>query len=52
MCIRDSIIAVGKKEIADRTVSVRKLGTDKNEVISADVFIKNLVSETNNPLQN
>ena len=45
------IIAVGK-EIADRTVSVRKLGTDKNEVISADVFIKNLVSETNNPLQN
>ena len=46
------IIAVGKKEITDRTVSVRKLGTDKNEVISADVFIKNLVSESNNPLQN
>ena len=46
------IIAVGKKEIADRTVSVRKLGTDKNEVISADLFIKNLVAESNNPLQN
>ena len=46
------IIAVGKKEIANRTVSVRKLGTDKNEVITADLFIKNLVSESNNPLQN
>ena len=45
------IIAVGKKEITDKTVSVRKLGTDKNAVMSADVFIKNLVSESNNPLQ-
>ena len=38
------IIAVGKKKSLIELFSVRKLGTDKNEVISADVFIENLVS--------
>jgi threonyl-tRNA synthetase len=44
------IVAVGKKEIADKTVSVRKLGSDKNTVMSADDFIKEIVSGSKNPL--
>ena len=46
------ILAVGKKEIADKSVSVRKLGSDKNETISVDKFIENIVLESKNPLQN
>ena len=46
------ILAVGKKEIADESVSVRKLGSDKNEVISVDKFIETIVLESKNPLQN
>jgi threonyl-tRNA synthetase len=45
------ILAVGKKEIADESVSVRKLGSDKNEVISVDKFIETIVLESKNPLQ-
>jgi threonyl-tRNA synthetase len=44
------IVAVGKKEIADKTVSVRKLGSDKNTVMSSDDFIKEIVSGSKNPL--
>ena len=44
------ILAVGKKEVADKTVSVRKLGSDKNTVMSADDFIKEIVSGSKNPL--
>ena len=44
------IVAVGKKEIADKTVSVRKLGSDKNTVMSADDFIKEIVNGSKNPL--
>ena len=46
------ILAVGKKEIADKSVSVRKLGSDKNETISVDKFIETIVLESKNPLQN
>tara|TARA_B100001989_G_scaffold176514_1_gene127672 strand:- start:11 stop:1957 length:1947 start_codon:yes stop_codon:yes gene_type:complete len=45
------IVAVGKKEVADKTVSVRKIGTDKNVLMSADKFIDSLVEESKNPLQ-
>ena len=45
------IVAVGKKEITDNSVSVRMLGTDKNESLSADKFIENLSLESHNPLQ-
>ena len=45
------IVAVGKKEITDRTVSVRKLGSVKNEVLSFDKFLENLLLESYNPLQ-
>ena len=44
------ILAVGKKEVADKTVSVRKLGSDKNTVMSADDFIKEIVGGSKNPL--
>ena len=44
------IVAVGKKEVADKTVSVRKLGSDKNTVMSADDFIKEIVGGSKNPL--
>jgi threonyl-tRNA synthetase len=44
------IVAVGKKEIADKTVSVRKLGSDKNTLMNADDFIKEIVSGSKNPL--
>ena len=44
------IVAVGKKEVIDKTVSVRKLGSDKNTVMSADDFIKEIVSGSKNPL--
>ena len=44
------IVAIGKKEVADKTVSVRKLGSDKNTVMSADDFIKEIVSGSKNPL--
>jgi threonyl-tRNA synthetase len=44
------IVAVGKKEVADKTVSVRKLGSDKNTVMSSDDFIKEIVSGSKNPL--
>ncbi len=44
------IVAVGKKEVADKTVSVRKLGSDKNTVMSTDDFIKEIVNGSKNPL--
>jgi threonyl-tRNA synthetase len=44
------ILAIGKKEVADKTVSVRKLGSDKNTVMSSDDFIKEIVSGSKNPL--
>ena len=44
------IVAVGKKEVSDKTVSVRKLGSDKNTIMSADDFIKEIVSGSKNPL--
>ena len=44
------IVAVGKKEVADKTVSVRKLGSDKNTIMSTDDFIKEIVNGSKNPL--
>jgi threonyl-tRNA synthetase len=43
-------VAIGKKEVSDRTVSVRKLGSDKNTVMDADDFIKEIISGSKNPL--
>ena len=46
------IVAIGKKEINDNTVSVRTLGSDKNIVMATDEFIEKLLLESKNPIQN
>ena len=43
------IIALGKKEVNDKTVSVRRLGSEKTEVKSLDNFVKSLVEEIQIP---
>ena len=44
------IIVCGKKEVADKTVTVRKLGTNKQEVIKREKFIKNMTALNKLPL--
>ena len=46
------IVAIGKKEINDNSVSVRTLGSDKNIVMATDDFIEKLLLESKNPIQN
>ena len=43
------ILALGKKEVDDETVSVRRLGSEKTEVKNLDAFIKSLVEEIKIP---
>ncbi len=40
------IIAVGKKEVSDRTVSIRRLGSDDTSVLSLDDFTSLLLKES------
>ena len=40
------IIAVGKKEVSDRTVSVRRLGSDDTSVLSLDDFTSSILQES------
>jgi len=44
------IIVCGKKEVADNTVTVRKLGSDKQEVIKREDFLKNMLASNKLPL--
>ena len=44
------IIVCGKKEVADNTVTVRKLGSDKQEVIKREDLIKNMLDLNKLPL--
>ena len=44
------IIVCGKKEVAENTVTVRKLGSDKQEVIKKEDFIKNMLASNKLPL--
>ena len=37
------IIVCGKKEVEDNTVTIRKLGSEKQEVVKRDKFIKNML---------
>ena len=46
------IVAIGKKEINDNTVSVRTLGSDKNIIMATDEFLEKLLLESKNPIQN
>ena len=40
------IIAVGKKEVSDRTVSVRRLGSDDTSILSLNDFATSVVQES------
>ena len=44
------IIVCGKKEVADNTVTVRKLGSDKQEVMKRENLIKNMLASNKMPL--
>ena len=44
------IIVCGKKEVADNTVTVRKLGSDKQEVVKREDLIKNMLVSNKLPL--
>ena len=43
------IIVAGKKEVSDRTVSVRRLGSDKTSMLSLDDFATSVVQESHAP---
>ena len=44
------IIVCGKKEVTDNTVTVRKLGSDKQETMKREDLIKNMLSSNKLPL--
>ena len=44
------IIVCGKKEVADNTVTVRKLGSDKQETIKREELIKSMIDLNKLPL--
>ena len=44
------IIVCGKKEVKENTVTVRKLGSDKQETINRKDFIKNMIADNKLPL--
>ena len=44
------IFVCGKKEVADNTVTVRKLGSDKQETIKREKLIKNMIDLNKLPL--
>ena len=44
------IIVCGKKEVADNTVTVRRLGSEKQETINREKFIKNMLQANKLPL--
>ena len=44
------IIVCGKKEVADNTVTVRKLGSNNQEVIKREDLIKNMLDLNKLPL--
>jgi len=44
------IIVCGKKEVAENTVTVRKLGSNKQEVMKRDDLIKNMLASNKLPL--
>ena len=44
------IIVCGKKEVANNTVTIRKLGSDKQETIKKEDLIKNMLKANKLPL--
>ena len=45
MCIRDSILAVGNREVDERTVTIRKLGEKHTKTVGIDQVIIDLQKE-------
>ncbi len=45
------ILAVGKREAAERTVSIRRLGGDKQEVLALDEAVDRLGREARSPIE-
>ena len=43
------LLVVGRKEAEERTLSIRRLGSDKQETLPLDAVIKNLVAESTPP---
>ena len=44
------IIVCGKKEVSDNTVTIRKLGSEKQETIKREDLIKNMLKANKLPL--
>ena len=44
------LLICGKKEVVDNTVTVRKLGSDKQEIMKREDFIKNMLAANKLPL--
>ena len=44
------IVVCGKKEVSENTVTIRKLGSEKQEVMNREVFIKNMLDLNKLPL--
>ena len=44
------IIVCGKKEVTENTVSIRKLGSDKQETMKREKLIKNMLDLNKLPL--
>ena len=44
------IVVCGKKEVADNTVTIRRLGSEKQETIKKEDFIKNMLTANKLPL--
>ena len=45
-----TIIVCGKKEVADKTVTIRKLGSEKQEIMSREKLITQMLQENKLPL--
>jgi threonyl-tRNA synthetase len=44
------ILVCGKKEVSENTVTVRRLGSEKQETFKRDVLIKNILAANKLPL--
>ena len=44
------ILVCGKKEVADNTVTVRRLGSEKQEIFKREELIKNILDANRLPL--
>ena len=44
------ILAVGKKEAEEKTVSVRRLGSQETKVVKLDELVNNLQQESLSPI--